>query len=341
MQRLTLAVAIALLAAVSVGVAYAQGNSESQYPPEKVGVCHATGSETNPYVYLEVPENSAHVTGQHPDDIYPVSSAAECPAGETPGGGTTVVTPPETTTPGGGTTVDVTTPVLPAVELHYICTSEGVDRFAVQNHSPEAVPVTFEDAVTSQTFTVAAGGYYLIDGHVSRGSLPVAKLYYYGVLVDEVSVTREECVATPPPATTTPEETTGGTTDIQDIGEPTTGSNDEPVPGDGGGKNGTPEAVEDGVGSDEVPEAIAGGGQPQGGGEEARPADDGGGAGVSPPAPDVTLIEDAEAGAVPDARSGGVAQVDGELPDTGGTPLLLPLAALLLGCGLVAYRIVR
>jgi virginiamycin B lyase len=43
---------------------------------KKVGICHATGSDTNPYTYIVVSENAVSA---HAGDIFGVSSAADCP----------------------------------------------------------------------------------------------------------------------------------------------------------------------------------------------------------------------------------------------------------------------
>lgn len=54
------AMMFALMGAPSTAVAAGEGKKE------KVGVCHRTGSETNPYVYIEVPADKAngHITGE-------------------------------------------------------------------------------------------------------------------------------------------------------------------------------------------------------------------------------------------------------------------------------------
>jgi hypothetical protein len=46
--------------------------------PSRIGICHATGSENAPYVYLEVSERSVDAHREHGDRIG-VASAAECP----------------------------------------------------------------------------------------------------------------------------------------------------------------------------------------------------------------------------------------------------------------------
>jgi hypothetical protein len=47
-------------------------------PLEKIGICHATGSQTNPFVYIEVPENALNGHEGHADDIIGVGSEADC-----------------------------------------------------------------------------------------------------------------------------------------------------------------------------------------------------------------------------------------------------------------------
>jgi len=47
----------------------------------KIGICHATGSKTNPYVYIVVDKHAADAHAKHQDgrDIIGVSSASACP----------------------------------------------------------------------------------------------------------------------------------------------------------------------------------------------------------------------------------------------------------------------
>jgi hypothetical protein len=45
----------------------------------KIGVCHATGSDTNPYVYIEINQNALKAHADHEHDIIGVASAADCP----------------------------------------------------------------------------------------------------------------------------------------------------------------------------------------------------------------------------------------------------------------------
>jgi hypothetical protein len=47
----------------------------------KIGICHATGSKTNPYVYINVDKHAAEAHARHQDgrDIIGVKSAKDCP----------------------------------------------------------------------------------------------------------------------------------------------------------------------------------------------------------------------------------------------------------------------
>jgi LPXTG-motif cell wall-anchored protein len=51
----------------------------------KVGICHATGSKTNPYVYIVVDQHAAEAHKNHQDgrDVIGVSSADKCPKAAT------------------------------------------------------------------------------------------------------------------------------------------------------------------------------------------------------------------------------------------------------------------
>jgi hypothetical protein len=47
----------------------------------KIGICHATGSKTNPYVYINVDKHAAEAHKKHQDgrDIVGVKSEKDCP----------------------------------------------------------------------------------------------------------------------------------------------------------------------------------------------------------------------------------------------------------------------
>ena len=86
----------------------------------KVEICHATGSDKNPYVTIEISENglNGHLNEQHAgdrEDIYPVP-AGGCPVATTPTNpGPTTPTPPTDTptTPETNPTTPGTTPTTP------------------------------------------------------------------------------------------------------------------------------------------------------------------------------------------------------------------------------------
>ncbi len=46
---------------------------------KKIGICHVTGSTTNPYVYIEVSENAVGAFQANPANIIGVAAAADCP----------------------------------------------------------------------------------------------------------------------------------------------------------------------------------------------------------------------------------------------------------------------
>ena len=72
-----------------------------QLTSKKVGICHATGSKTNPYVYIVVSKSAADAHERHQDgrDIIGAKSAADCKKGEVKGSN---ATPTPTPTPGKG-----------------------------------------------------------------------------------------------------------------------------------------------------------------------------------------------------------------------------------------------
>lgn len=94
------------------------GDNTGDNDHEKIGLCHATGSATNPYVFIVVSVNAAGpdaVAGhsKHADDIIPANSIDDCPkpasGGNNPGdttGGTGGTSPGDTT--GGNNPGDTT-----------------------------------------------------------------------------------------------------------------------------------------------------------------------------------------------------------------------------------------
>ena len=83
----SIAIAVVLMVAL-VGnlaaagpAATAVNASDRQY--DKMPVCHATGSAKNPYVFLKVPQESAHF-GMHQDDLFgpTIASKDDCPDGD-------------------------------------------------------------------------------------------------------------------------------------------------------------------------------------------------------------------------------------------------------------------
>lgn len=79
-----------LAAAGIAGLALLGASTPASADPEgKISICHATGSETNPYVEIEISENGLNghnAQGVHDDDIVP-APAAGCPAGDDGGHG--------------------------------------------------------------------------------------------------------------------------------------------------------------------------------------------------------------------------------------------------------------
>jgi hypothetical protein len=78
----------------------------------KVGICHATGSKTNPYVFIVVDKHAANAHAKHQDhrDVIGVSSAAKCPKPAVKA----ATAPTATPAPGKGTVLGTT--ATPAAE---------------------------------------------------------------------------------------------------------------------------------------------------------------------------------------------------------------------------------
>jgi len=101
--------AIASLASATLVVATAGTALACNVQPKpktiehKIGVCHATGSKTNPYVFINVDEHAvpAHTNHQDDRDVVGAKSAADCPKPATQ-------TPAPTPTPGQGQVLSTT-----------------------------------------------------------------------------------------------------------------------------------------------------------------------------------------------------------------------------------------
>lgn len=78
-RLLALAMGLALMALSAVAIS----SAASAAPAEKVTICHATGSETNPYVTITVSENALKGHDKHGDDIIP-APATGCPGATAP-----------------------------------------------------------------------------------------------------------------------------------------------------------------------------------------------------------------------------------------------------------------
>jgi hypothetical protein len=82
----------------------ALATTHAQITDHKVGICHATGSKTNPYVFIVVDKHAAeaHKNHQGGRDVIGVTSADKCPKpekGEVKG---TSTTPTPSTSPATG-----------------------------------------------------------------------------------------------------------------------------------------------------------------------------------------------------------------------------------------------
>jgi hypothetical protein len=81
MQRNILLALSATVVATSLMVAAPAEATSGHNKDHKVGICHATGSKTNPYVYINVDKHAAEAHRKHQDgrDIIGVKSAKACP----------------------------------------------------------------------------------------------------------------------------------------------------------------------------------------------------------------------------------------------------------------------
>jgi LPXTG-motif cell wall-anchored protein len=70
----------AIMAAALIPAAMPALATNNQHSDHKVGICHATGSKTNPYVYIVVDKHAVDAHRHHQDgrDIIDVKSAKDC-----------------------------------------------------------------------------------------------------------------------------------------------------------------------------------------------------------------------------------------------------------------------
>jgi hypothetical protein len=62
------------------GTGHLEGDEgDNGAPKGKITICHATGSETNPFVEITISVNGLHGHGKHADDIIPAPAAGGCP----------------------------------------------------------------------------------------------------------------------------------------------------------------------------------------------------------------------------------------------------------------------
>lgn len=126
---------------------------------ERIDICHATGSETNPYVLLEdMPMPSLNGHGDHEGDIIPAPEGG-CPASQQPAGTLTEDVPPGAFAPRS---------------------TEGPPPGAGEQHnshnSPSDVPVSGVLGATSEVPAQSALPAEAGNSHNSGGSLPFTGL---------------------------------------------------------------------------------------------------------------------------------------------------------------------
>lgn len=356
---------MALLLCVGIAAAQlaANANTTTQYNEGQIGVCHATGSESNPYVYIEPNAASAHLEN-HPND-YPADGPEDCAVAS--GGGTTAAptpgttTEPPTTTPGTtavttpattiappattpGTTAVTTTPGTTAapttggttakkpvvdISLGHVCTIEpGLEKVIVTNNGENEQTGKVDGGAfdSGKKFTLEPGESFTTEVKVSQGTA-VARVVVLGEVVTEIKIRQNFCDG----ATTTPrEDAPADTATVDGSGDPTGDSTldggTEPGKADGNVEPSATPTGSDGADGGQVAQAPEGASEQGSGGEVGAEASD-----------DATL-SDPPAG---DVETGSAPNGTGVLPDTGGASLLAPLAAALLGVGIVALSIIR
>lgn len=81
MNKLLMAMGVTLASVSLLSATPAMATSNHKNDVHKIGICHATGSKTNPYVYINVDKHAAdaHSKHQHGRDIIGVKSAKDCP----------------------------------------------------------------------------------------------------------------------------------------------------------------------------------------------------------------------------------------------------------------------
>lgn len=154
-QHWLITVAILLLLAVAGGAPAAANDNE------KVGICHATNSASNPYVYIEVAEAAAkaHLDGSHPshhgvtleDEDYLADGPADCDATPT---STATEAPQETGAP-APTDTQTTTPATSAPSVSVAPAPAGLPDTAA------SFSESLTDILQSLAIIVLAVGFYL------------------------------------------------------------------------------------------------------------------------------------------------------------------------------------
>lgn len=115
---------------------------------ETITICHATGSESNPYVEITVDLNGLNGHGDHPDDLIPAPKDG-CP------GPTTTTTAEETTTTVPETT---TTTAAPTTTVPEVTTTVAAPTTTVASATTTAAPATTTAAPATTAAPVTTVG---------------------------------------------------------------------------------------------------------------------------------------------------------------------------------------
>jgi hypothetical protein len=110
--------AAAALGMTLVFASPAQATNTSNNSDHKIGICHATGSAKNPYVFIVVDTHAEQAHSNHQDgrDIIGAKSQADCPKGSVAGASTKATPTPQPGKGGLALSTAVTKPsVLPTV----------------------------------------------------------------------------------------------------------------------------------------------------------------------------------------------------------------------------------